>query len=475
MSNRVLRVRNRAAVLDEGIRAIQQEQDLDPEFPAEVRAEARNAAAHPRLPDLDRTDLPFVTIDPVGSQDLDQAMHLERDGDGYVVHYAIADVGAFVEPGGAIDVEARRRGESLYGADARISLHPEELSEAAASLLPDQVRPAFLWTIRLDAAGAQTAATVERALVRSRARLDYEGVQQQIDDGTADPMLLLLGEVGELRVRQEIARGGVSLPMPEQVIDCERQTWTLEFRGVLPVETWNAQISLLTGFAAAQIMLAGKVGILRTLPPTDDRSVTRLRRTARGLGIDWPQSTSYAAFIRALDPRRPEHLAMVVASTTLLRGAGYADFNGAVPEQPLHAALAAEYAHVTAPLRRLVDRFGLEVCAALCAGDPVPAWVIEALPTLPAAMRDSGRRANAYENAIVNLVEAETLQHRVGEEFLGVIVEADEKNPRKGEVVIREPAVAARVTGERPLPVGDEVHLTLAEADLGTRTVRFTL
>ncbi len=475
MSSRVLRVRNPVAVVEEGVLAIQHEQKLTPDFPDAVVAEAVAAASNPRLPDLDRTDLPFITIDPAGSMDLDQAMHLERDDTGYVVHYAIADVGAFVVPGGAIDAEARRRGESLYGADSKIPLHPKELSEGAASLLPGQVCPAFLWTITLDSAGAHTGAKVERALVRSTTRYDYEGVQELIDSGAADPMLLLLKEIGELRLHQEAQRGGVSLPMPEQVLDCGAGTWTLEFRDLLDCETWNAQLSLLTGFSAARIMVEGEVGILRTLPPADPRAVTRLRRTAHGLGIIWPQDLSYPEFIRSLDPGRPEHLAMVVASTSLLRGAGYDDFNGHLPGQPLHAALASEYAHVTAPLRRLVDRFGLEVCAALCAGMPVPDWVLAALPDLPGIMQESGRRANSYENAILNLVEAATLQHRVGEQFVGVVVEADRDDPARGDAMLRDPAVAASVRGSRPLPVGEEVTLTLAEADVSTRTVRFAL
>src|SRR5690348_6439899 len=404
--------------------------------------------------------------------DLDQAMHLERDGDGYVVHYAIADVAAFVEPGGPIDLEARRRGESMYGADDKIPLHPTELSEAAASLLPDQVRPAFLWTIKLDKEGNQTDAKVERARVRSVARLDYAGVQKRIDDGSADPMMLLLKEVGELRLHQEAERGGVSLPLPEQEIDCSTNPWTLEFRAVLDVENWNAQISLLTGFAAASLMVYGKVGVLRTLPPPGPDAVKRLHRTARALGIDWPAEQHYPDFIRSLDPTNSHHLAMITASTMLLRGAGYVNFDGAIPEQPEHAALASEYAHVTAPLRRLVDRFGLEVCAALCAGTPVPDWVLEALPELPDTMRESGRKANAYENAIVNLIEASTLQGRVGEQFTGSVVETEHDDPNKGDIVIREPAVTAGVTGTKPLPLGEEITVTLTEADPATRRVR---
>jgi exoribonuclease R len=457
------------------IAAIQQEQELDVDVPAAVVAAANEAAKTPRLPELDRTDIAFVTIDPPGSMDLDQALHLERAGNGYVVHYAIADLPAFIEPGGALDLEAHRRGETLYGADSVIPLHPRELSEGAASLLPDQVRPAYLWTISLDADGARTDARVERALVRSRAKLDYEGVQKTIDAGTADPVIGLLKEVGELRVHREAARGGVNLPMPEQVVDCGTTPWRLEFRQMLGVETWNAQISLLTGFAAASIMVYGRIGILRTLPPPPPEAITRLHRTARALGIEWPAEQTYPDFIRALDPRDPSHEAMTVASTSLLRGAGYAAFDGELPEQPEHAALASEYAHVTAPLRRLVDRYGLETCTALCAGVEVPDWVRAALPGLPETMQGSDRRAHAYENAVVDLVEAATLQGRTGETFPGVVVSADHDDPKAGEATVREPAVTAKVTGDQALPIGELVDLVLAEADPDTRTVAFRL
>ena len=154
MGTRVLQATGATAdELQAGVATIQQEQGLTPEFPAAVERAAEAAARAPRLPERDRTDLELVTIDPVGAMDLDQAMHLEADGDGYVVHYAIADVMAFLAPGDPVDEEAHRRGESLYGADSKIPLHPKVLSEGAASLLPDQERPAFVWTIRLDATG----------------------------------------------------------------------------------------------------------------------------------------------------------------------------------------------------------------------------------------------------------------------------------------------------------------------------------
>src|SRR6476620_2495387 len=416
-SNRVVKVRASgdtvsAQEMRDGIARIQEQQKVAPEFPDAVEKAAADAAANPRLPELDRTDIELVTIDPEGAKDLDQAMHIERDGDGYVVRYAIADVAAFVSPGDPVDVEARRRGETLYGADSKIPLHPTVLSEGAASLLPDDVRPALLWTIKVDETGEGTDVEVVRARVRSRAKLAYDAVQADLEAGRAPEVIGLLREVGELRLQREAARGGVSLPLPEQELVETDGGWELEFRQQLPVEAWNAQISLLTGMAAASLMVYARVGILRTLPPADPRDVQRLHRTARALGIDWPAEQLYPDFIRALDPGTPTHAAMITACTRLLRGSGYVGFVGELPEQPRHSALAAEYAHVTAPLRRLVDRYAGEVCVALCAGTDVPSWVVEAMTGLPDTMTESGRRANRYENAVVNLCEAELLHDR---------------------------------------------------------------
>ena len=461
--------------LRDGIAAIQAEMNLSPDFPPDVEAAAEQAAKNPRLPELDRTDLPFVTIDPETSMDLDQAMHIERDGKGYVVHYAIADVAAFVEPGGPVDVEANKRGETLYGADSKVPLHPKVLSEGVASLLPDEVRPALLWTIKVDASGEGTDANVERALVMSRAKLDYEGVQKDLDAGTADEMFTLLKEVGELRKQREAARGGVSLPLPEQEIDVDGDNWSLENRLMLPVEEWNAHISLLTGMAAASLMVYARVGLLRTLPPPDPRDVQRLHRTAKALKIDWPAEQLYPDFIRSLDSSRPHHAAMVIACTQLLRGSGYVGFNGAVPAQPEHSALASEYAHVTAPLRRLVDRYALEICVSLCAETEVPSWVIEKLEELPKTMQESGRQASQYENAILDLVEAAVVHKHVGKTFAGVVVQLHNDDETKGDVVIQEPAIEADITGSEKLPLGIDVQVRLAEADVKTRTVRFEL
>lgn len=446
--------------------ALRAELDVPVAFPPEVEAEAR--AAEPALPPDDLTDLPFLTIDPPGSVDLDQAMALSRQGTGYLLRYAIADVAAFVAPDRAVDAEAHRRGETLYAPDRRTPLHPTVLSEDRASLLPDQTRPALVWELSLDADGALTDTRVRRALVRSRRKLDYEGVQRDVDAGTATEDLLLLREIGRLRLAQARARDAVELPTPEQVVEPDG---SLTYRAQLPSERWNAQLSLLTGIAAARLMLDGGVGLLRTMPTPDPAAVESLRRSALALGVPWPEGTPYGDVVSDLDPHDPADAAVLSLATRLLRGAGYTAFDGARPALTTHSGVAAEYAHCTAPLRRLADRYVGEVCLALCAGGAVPDWARVALPRLPEEMAAADHRAKELDRAVVDLAEAWVLRNRVGERFDAVVVDSNE---RGGTVQLTQPAVRARLDGVNP-PLGQQVGVVLEAADVGRREVRFRL
>ena len=452
--------------------AIRAEFDVPEEFPPNVLAEAERRAAEPPLPELDATDVPLVTLDPPGSRDLDQAVHLAARGDGFRVSYAIADVGAFVRLGSALDREARRRGQTLYSPDRRTPLHPPVLTEGAASLLPDQLRPAVLWTIDLDSDGEPVRVDLRRARVRSRAQLDYPAVQAQADAGTLPEPLALLPVIGALLERGATERGAIELGTPDQEVEAAPDGgWTLVLRGDLPVEGWNAQISLLTGRCAAALMLDGGVGVLRTLPPARPEDVARLKLLAPALGVEWPADAGPGEVIASLDPTRPGHAAFLEESVALLRGAAYTPFDGAPPVQAGHAGVGAPYSHVTAPLRRLVDRFGTEVCLALAAGaEPAPE-LRAALPELPALMAASDRRTREVERAVVDATEAWLLQDRVGQTFSAVVVDAEDG---RGTVVLDEHAIRGRCQGEGLRP-GTRVGVRLEEADVVARSIRFTL
>jgi exoribonuclease R len=466
-----------AADLDAGLDRIRAELRVPARFPPAAEAEAAAAAARgPRADGArdvarrDRRDLPLVTIDPPGSRDLDQALGIARRPGGWRVSYAIADVAAFVAPGGALDAVAHERGTTLYLPDGRTPLHPPAIGEGAASLLPGEDRPALLWTIDLGEAGEQEAAVLERATVRSGEALGYPEAQRRIDAGAGGEILEGLRAVGRLRREREVARGGVSLTVPVQEVVREGEGYGLRFEAPLPVEDWNAQISLLAGMAAARIMAEGGVGLFRAMPPAGDRVMQALRASAGALGVAWPAGARYPDVVRALDPRRPGDAAFSARAARAMGGASYVAWtaaDGTAP--PGHAALAALYAHVTAPLRRLADRAANEVVLALCAGREPPAWARHDLPALPAAMRRAAGRENAAERAAVDLVEAAVLAGRVGEVFPATVIDERDGKP---VVQVADPPVVATVADGGPAP-GREVRVRLEDADPRERRVVF--
>lgn len=502
------------------------EMEIPLKFSPEVMTEVDQVVARVTDPQMDwsgYTDkylgLEFITIDPEESMDLDQAVHIAPSAHGFTVHYAIADVAAFVTPGGAIDMEAHARGMTFYAPEGRTPLHPPELSEGAASLLPGQVRPAAVWSVELDSAGQVLTSHVERGLVQSRDRISYVAGQQVLDSYAAhlptarsvssttsapqvtqvtreavltgagvDPKfcaqgfetVILLSQVGPLREKIEQERGGVSLNVPEQEVAAKDDgSFELEFRSVAPIENWNAQISLLTGIVGADMMLKAGVGFVRTLPKADPRDLTRLRRAAKALSLEWDKDVDYAAFIKTLNGETPQHAAFLFEATTLFRGAGYLAFDaqrlGPVPgeDKTKHHAIGANYAHVTAPLRRLADRYAAEICLALCAKQPIPQWVINALDDLPSEMATAARRSGSFSRAGVDIVEIALLAPMVGQEFNAAVVELDSKDARRGELMIADPAVRAQVRSDKPLPLAERITVKLLEADLNKRRIRF--
>jgi exoribonuclease R len=478
MTSAPLRLAASAAELTDDFARVRADLDVPDAFAPDVQAEADAAAARspvlpPGAPDAPRVDaraVDFVTIDPEGSRDLDQAYHAERRGEGYRVQYAIADVAAFVLPGGALDREAFTRGETVYLPDGRAPLYPDVLGTGAASLLPDVDRAALLWTFDLDDGARPVATRCERATVRSRAALSYASVQTRIDARDAPDAWALLREIGGHLLERERERGGVSIAAPAQeIVRQDPGNYALELEAPLPVETWNAQISLLTGREAARVMGEVGVGLVRTLPAPEPWMIDRLHRTAAALGVDWPSGASYADVVRDLRPTTRARATFLLQALHVLRGAGYAVVTRDVPP-PVHSAVGAPYAHVTAPLRRLADRFANEVVLAIVGGHAPPTWAVDALAELVEVMPRADRHASAVERACIDAVETALLADRVGISFSAVVVDRH----RHGVVVLlSDVPVVASVSGDRPL--GEAVTVRLESIDPVARTSTFAL
>lgn len=462
--------------------ALRLELKLPTQFsPAAQREADEIAASGPQMPDLDLTGVGFVTIDPPDSMDLDQAMCLaRRAGGGYRIQYAIADVSAFVAPDGALFDETWVRGQTVYLPDGKVPLHPLNLSEGAASLLPDQVRPAVVWTIDLDAYGATVDARVERATVKSRAKLNYPAVQADVQAGRVAEPIALLPEIGALLIERGLQRGAINLPIPAQEVVRVDGGWELVLEAQKKIEDYNAQISLLTGMAAAKMMLDGGCGLLRTMPKPDAQAIAKLRAAAHSLGIQWPNGASPGRVIGSVDGNDPRGAAFLGHASELLRGAGYTAVDGAPPVITEHGGVGAPYAHVTAPLRRLADRFATEAALALFSGSKTPDWVRDALPKLPDVMTGTDRLASSADRGAIDLAEAVLLQDRVGHEFDAAVLDLDDPKPHhdgtprpsRGTVAIDVPAVRARCEGEGMI-LGDRVSVRLMTADPVQRKVLF--
>jgi len=450
------------------------------DYGADALAEAQSAVDAFADDREDLRHLPFVTIDPPSSRDLDQAVYLEpgRDG-GFVVHYAIADVAALVRPGGALDAETRTRGTTFYFPDGSVPLHPRVLSEGSGSLLPDVDRPAVVWTIRVAPDGtvgdvADGSVSVRRALVHVVGRLDYAGVSADAARGTLHPSVALLPAFGDLRHRIALERGSVTLDLPAQEVVRVDGRWTIRLATRHESEEWNAELSLLTGMVAGKMMLDADVGLLRTLPPPGEEAVEAMHELAETLGIGWRDGESAGQFLARQPTAQPATLALMSAATGLLGGSGYlalpAENDDATPPVTQHSGLAAVYAHVTAPLRRLPDRFASEACLAIAGGRPVPQWVLDALPGLPAEIAESSRLAGRADRESVDLAEAVVLEHAVGETFAAVVTRPARER-RSAEVFIADPPVLAPCEGD--LQPGRSLPVRLVRADPATRRVTF--
>ena len=454
-------LRDPDCLLSEGLAAIRVQFQVPESFPPQVLVAAELAAARVPTGHADRTDRRFVTLDPASSTDLDQAFALEASGADFVLHYAIADVPWFVADGDPVDTEAWQRGTTTYLPGAKAGLYPPVLAEGAASLLPDGPRPAVVFTVRVGPDGAVKLDGVERALIRSRAKLAYDSVRD------AD----LPRGFGELAARiaaAEVARGAARVDPPEQEVERGPDgRYALRLRPLLVSEKHNAAMSLATNMAVADALFAAGTGLFRVMAPPDARAVERLRLTAKAFALDWPEALPLEQFERQLDPANPRGAAFMLAIRRAGMGASYEPFRAGVT--PWHAAMAATYCHATAPLRRLADRYVLRAALAVANGQAVPLGVTEAFTRLPQVMTRADATTGRVERAVIDLAETAILAGREGEVFAAVVTDLGENGAR---IQLCDHAVVARVTAHNVLP-GTRIAVRLAQADPVQRTLAF--
>jgi exoribonuclease R len=451
-----------AAAMSAGLDRIRNEMAIPGAFPAEVLAARDVAIKQPLGPGhVDRTDRRFVTLDPATSVDLDQAFDIEQSGSDLLLHYAIADVGWFVHPGDALDVEAFARGVTVYLPDQRATLYPTALSEGAASLLPDVDRAAVVFIVRVASDGSSRLDGVERSIVRSRAKLAYDGVSDaDLPAGFAE----LHRRIGAAEQRRDAMR----FEFPEQQIARDANGhYSLQFRPRADSEEQNAALSLATNLAVADALLAAHTGVFRVMPDVDGHRIGRLRHFAQAFGLEWPRDVRLEDFLRTLPHDDYRTSAFLLAVRRASGGARYEAYHEG--QRPWHSAVAATYAHATAPLRRLQDRYVIEAALAVVNGKPVPDEIKAAFETLPRAMSRGEQRANRAERQALDLAEAVVLSGQEGRTFPAIVIDEGDWGV---EFQIADPAIVGRVPANHVDP-GDEIRVKVVHVDIVTAEVTY--
>ena len=453
---------DRDGALSRGLADIRTQFAVPSTFPPAVTSAAEQAIARSISDHADWAGKAFVTLDPAASTDLDQAFAIEASGSDLVLFYAIADVGWFVGPNDPLDIEAWQRGETVYLPDGKASLYPKELSEGAASLLPDVDRPAVVFTVRIAPDGRSSLDGAVRASIRSRAKLAYENVQ-------ASDLPQGFDELARRIAAAEDARGAARVDPPEQELTVDSNGhFTLAFRPQLQSEVNNAALSLAANLAIADALLTHHTGLFRVMPEPDKRAVRRLRHSAKALGLTWPKNETLEQFARSLDQANPKHAAFQAVIRRAGPRASYAPYQPGVV--PWHAAMGATYAHATAPLRRLADRFVIEATLRIANGQPVPDEPNAAFQRLPAIMGRAEDKSGQIDRAVLDLAEAVMLEGEEGSTFNAIVTDIDERGAR---IQLSDPAVIARVEGTG-LTAGDPVRVKLASVDVAHRRVIFS-
>lgn len=453
---------------------------LTEEFPAPVATAATQATDRFKDERRDCLDVDFVTIDPPGSMDLDQAVNIAtRAAGGWHVRYAIADVAAFVTPGDAIEAESLRRGQTVYLPDRSIRLHPPELSEGEASLLPGEIRPAVVWDIQLAADGEVESFTVYRATVRSVHRFHYAEVEAAMNAGTLHPAIADLPAVGRARQQSDLRREAINLRLPSVTVEKsgDDDSYALTIDPRLEMNDFNAELSLLAGMCAGTLMVEAGVGILRTLPPAGDKDLARFDADAAALGF--PRGDrSVGELLATVDASTPTGMALMRDAQGLLRGSGYQAFGldvEAVDREalPIHAGIGGHYAHVTAPLRRLVDRYATEICLAIVEKRDIPEWVTATVDKVISTMATTSQLASQVDKAALRLTETVVLAGWEGQNFDAITLHSSRsKDPEAlARIFVVEPPVMGDCVGQPP--EGQKVLVTLTETDVDKKLARF--
>lgn len=472
------------------------------------------AMASRRLPKAtgarrDLTSVPLPTIDPEDARDHDDAIWVERRGDGYRAYIAIADVSEFVQDRSELDAEARARGCTIYLPDRAIPMLPSALAADLCSLLPERERFCLCVIAELSGSGSVTRFEVVEGVMRSQAMLTYGGVARALGFSEAPPRsaqaeamkkdLKVLDELARKLRKGRLSRGALDLDLPEPKLTLDPKTGApldvvrrTQDPGVRRAYSMVEELMLLANELVARFLGERKSpAVYRVHGPPDEAKLERLATVAERLGValdlgDLQQPGGVSRWLGRIQ----KHPRRAVLEMLLLRTLKQAIYD---PNNIGHFGLAsAAYVHFTSPIRRYPDLLVHRAVKRLLHGEK-PNRSAAALEALAAAARESSeqeRRAMDIEREVVDLYRALLMRDRIGlsaqgtvtglagsgvfvtldQPFVEVMVRFEAMGPDRYELSDDELRVVGARSGDS-VALGDSMMVTIDDVAVLRRTV----
>jgi ribonuclease R len=477
-------------------------------WPEEVEEQIADFASRVSQADkagrIDLRDLPLVTIDGADSRDFDDAVYCEPKPKGWRLLVCIADVSHYVQPGSALDQEARARGNSVYFPDRVVPMLPEVLSNELCSINPEADRLCMTCELYVDRQGVVKRSKFYPALMRSHARLIYDDVDAVLK-GNAKPRkqyekllphLQHLYELYQALHAQRVERGAIDFDTNETRIEFNDQQ---RVERIVPVERNDAhrlieECMLAANVAAAKLLLRKKQpGLYRIHEGPAEEKLADLKEFLAELGLTLaggkkPQASDYAQLMEQIEGRPDRHL----IQTVLLRSLSQAVYSS---DNVGHFGLSyGAYTHFTSPIRRYPDLIVHRALKHLIDGGHADDfdYAKADLQGLGEHCSSTERKADEATRDALDWLKCEYMQDKVGETFSGIITSVNsfgvfvelDKIYVDGLVHITAldndyyhyDPVGHRLTGERTgkvLRLGDPISIKVANVNLDERKIDF--
>jgi ribonuclease R len=419
------------------VEAIIDEFSLPGKFPKAVTDETKllRAERETREKRKDLRDLATVTIDGERAKDFDDAVSVSRTEHGYRLWVHIADVGFYVPWGSALDIEARKRGTSVYFPDRVIPMLPKELSEGLCSLNPDVERLAFTVEMEFDLSGVRISQKFYPSVILSDERMTYSSVRKILVDKDEEERTRYAGLLGEFELMgrlceilrgRRLARGSLDfdLPEPEILLDLQGNP-----EAIIKAERNFAHMIIEEFMIAANEAVAehleglGAPSLYRIHEEPDPMKLDEIMKVVKPLGRIGRKAIrpkDFSELLRSIKGSPAEELINYIILRSL-KQARYSAVNVG------HFGLASEsYTHFTSPIRRypdlVVHRILREVISRKQLSDKRAKELSTVLPDIAYTSSRMERLSDEAEREVIKAMRAWFMRERVGDEFKGKIV-----------------------------------------------------